>query len=138
MGWACTNPGIQLHMTLFTAILVCIDEFACPRDAVAEFADRMLTGRPQAHPLLERMADIMRDTPTHFLPLVSNEVNRSLLASLGATTLERDMVGVPLHGGARNYVFDKRKFTGIGRGYAFLSWDMARFPDVTRYLQAVP
>lgn len=137
-AWGCTSLDIQVYISLFTTLLFLIDDFACSPEALGEFADRLLTDSRQLHPLLDHLAGSVRDTRNHFLPLPANDINRSIMAYVDSSALEFDKGRVSLRSNSLSYVVVKRAFDGIGRAYASLSWDKSRFPDVTKYIQAVP
>ena len=56
---------------------------------------------------------------------------------IDTSILDLDMEKVVLHPGAFNYILDKRRKNGVAYGFALFTWDKERFPDPTKYLQAL-
>lgn len=51
VAWGSAPPSVQRYVGLSTTLLLCIDDFACSKNALAEFADRFYAGLPQLHPI---------------------------------------------------------------------------------------
>ncbi|EKM53556.1 uncharacterized protein PHACADRAFT_211235 [Phanerochaete carnosa HHB-10118-sp] len=109
-----TPVETQVHIALWTALCVCIDDY----DALAEFAGRFHVDREQLHPLLDLLADNIRQMHEFFHPY-------------GATAI---VTGTPVG----TYPLYKRARNGIGEGYSYCIWDKTHFPDVSSYIQVMP
>lgn len=131
-------PSAQLYVSLYTVIAIAIDDFACSIEALNAFSDRMRTGSPQLHPLLDRLVEVLDDTANHFPAIAAREIVRCTMAFVDSNAMECEAPTEPLRPGMFAYVLAKRQANGIGRAYANFVWDKTNFPNYFTYMQAAP
>lgn len=131
-------PAAQLYVVLFTVIAIAIDDFACSAEALHAFSDRMRTGVPQLHPLLDRLVDVLNDTGDYYPAIAAREIVRAMMAFVDSSAMECEAPKEPLRPGMFAYVLAKRQANGLGRAYANFVWDKDNFPNFFTYMQAAP
>lgn len=133
-----TPVTVQVYACLYAVTTISVDDFACSQQAMEEFAPLFYAGRPQLHPILDRLVDLLHSAQDHFAPLAANEIVRATLAAIYSSALEFKIADAPIRPGMLSYVVGKRLYNGNGKGYGLLIWDKSIFPDVCSFIQALP
>ncbi|EKM53584.1 uncharacterized protein PHACADRAFT_211257 [Phanerochaete carnosa HHB-10118-sp] len=133
-----TPVETQVHIALWTALCVCVDDFDTSVDAIAEFAEGFYAGREQLHPLLDLLADNIRRMHEFFHPYGTTVIVTGTVQFVACTLVDRETKAMNLHPSARGYPLYKRFRNGLGEGYSHCIWDKIHFPDVSSYIQAMP
>ena len=132
--------AVRLHIAIYTWLAVYIDDDEEGNEDLAGFQTRFQKGEPQPSALLERFAEVLRDVPTYFEPLVANFIVSSSVQFVNATLLERRGEFQRLQhckeaSGWPDYVRDR---TGVPEAYAYFAFPKDECPDMGAYLQAIP
>ena len=128
----------QVHIALWTALCICVDDFEIDTAAVAEFAERFHGGREQLHPLLDLLAEKCRRMPEFFHSYGAASIVTNTVQYVACTLFDKEAETMEVHPAAREYPLYKRARNGIGEGYAYCIWDKVQFPDVTTHIQMIP
>lgn len=137
-AYAHTPVATQVHIALWTALCIFVDDFEIDKDAVAVFAERFHAGQTQLHPLLEALAGTLRDMPKFFHPYGAASIVTSTIQYVVCTLFDKEAEGMDVHPAARDYPVYKRSHNGIGEGYAHCIFDKVHFPDVSTHIQMIP
>ncbi|EKM53583.1 uncharacterized protein PHACADRAFT_211256 [Phanerochaete carnosa HHB-10118-sp] len=128
----------QVHIALWTALCVCVDDFDPGTSAIAEFAERFHAGLEQLHPLLDLYADILRWMPKFFGPYGAAAIVTSTVQFVTSTLVDKETDTMKLHHSARGYPLYKRNRNGVSEAYAFCICDKVHFSDVATHIQVTP
>nr|BCX55500.1 sesquiterpene synthase [Phanerodontia chrysosporium] len=139
-AYAHTPVPTQVHIAMWTALCIFVDDFEIETAAVEQFAERFHAGGPQLHPLLDVFAGTLRAMPRFFhahgaAGIVANTVQYVTSTLFDKVTEEK---GLEVHASARDYPLYKRARNGIGEGYGFCIFDKENFPDVSTHIQVIP
>ena len=129
---------VQVHVTLYTILDLLIDDLNVPNSALAEFMERMYSGTPQLHPVLDLLVRYLVDMKEYYPPFATQQIIRSTLDFVNSMALDADAEKMALCPAAVSYVTFRRLSNGIGDAYGAFVWDKFNIPDVTSYLQAFP
>lgn len=133
-----SNVDVQVHIALYTALLLFVDDFFVPREASEEFVPRLLKGHAQLHPLLDDVVVNLRDMVDYFPPHSARGIRTSALNFINRTVFDLERADHSLSEDAIYYVRWTRLKDGIGEAYAYFIWDKFNFPYTTGYIQAIP
>ncbi|EKM53553.1 uncharacterized protein PHACADRAFT_98817 [Phanerochaete carnosa HHB-10118-sp] len=134
MAYRHTPVETQVHIALWTALCVCIDDL----DAGVEVPERFHVGREQLHPLLDLLADNIRRMHEFFHPYGATIIATCTVQFVACALVDRETKAMNLHPSARGYPLYKRARNGLGEGYSYCIWDKTHFPDVSSYIQSMP
>ncbi|KAJ3555393.1 hypothetical protein NM688_g2601 [Phlebia brevispora] len=132
------DASIQHQIALYTFVIFRLDDLDLDGHAAGQFATRLCTGKPQLHPLLDRLAEILGGMSDNYLPYVAEAIIVSTIRFVNSTVFDEETKSMALHDQAELFPEYRRTSNGIGEAYAFFVWDKARFPDVCSFVQAVP
>lgn len=105
-----------------------------------KFHERLFKGERQANNLLEGIAELLRESPEHFDPVMSNQLQISVLKFLTSNLLER-------HEGFQNMRVTRagtkfpnfyRDMSGMNIAYAVFCYPKDQYPDGGAFLEAMP
>jgi hypothetical protein len=103
-SFAFTRPGEQSLHSCFLGVnylpssLMFFDDLTrTDASMVREFHTRFACAKPQMHPLLDLLADILRDSYNHFLPSCANLVLSSSLDFLTGLVVDHDLQNMQVH-----------------------------------------
>ena len=133
-----TPLDVQVHIAKYTLVLLCVDEFEVPTSAMDEFMERLYSGRPQLHPILDVTVDILRRMKDYYSPFLVTQIVKSTVDFINSMTLDAQTEEMALRPSALPYVKFKRFYNGIGEAYAAFIWDKFNFPNMFTYIQALP
>ncbi|GJE97336.1 terpenoid synthase-like protein [Phanerochaete sordida] len=139
-AYAHTPLRTQVHIALWTALCIFIDDFELDVAAVEAFAARFHAGAPQLHPLLDVLAGLLRAMPDYFHAYGAAGVVTSTVQYITCTLFDKitEEAGLEVHPAAGDYMLYKRVRNGVGEGYGFCIFDKENFPDVSTHIQVIP
>lgn len=136
--------AVQGFVGLFTWLVVQYDDIVGQNDEMVEdalkFHERLFNGERQPNNLLEGIAELLRESPEHFDPVMSNQLQISVLKFLTSNLLER-------HEGFQNMRVTRagtkfpnfyRDMSGMNIAYAVFCYPKEQYPDAGAYLEAMP
>ncbi|KAF4119235.1 Trichodiene synthase (TRI5) [Geosmithia morbida] len=135
---------VQGYVGLFTWIVVQYDDIVGQDNDMMEdamlFQRRFFNGEPQGNPLLEGMAELIREAHNHFDPVLANLLQVSALKFLSANLLERHEGFEKMEVTRDGIKFPDflRDLAGINVAYAVFCYPKAMYPDVNVFLEAFP
>ncbi|GJE96486.1 hypothetical protein PsYK624_126830 [Phanerochaete sordida] len=138
VGYAHTALETQVLIGLYTVCGLSVDDGECDAGALAEFAIRLQTGRPQLLPILDRFAEVLAQMPDFFNVYLATTVLTDSLNFVNSTLFEKDLEGMQMRPAAGQYPQYKRARNGLGEVFAAYIWDKFSFPDVSTIIQALP
>lgn len=133
-----SNTDVQVHIAIYTALLLSIDDFDIPQIATDEFIPRLLRGSSQLHPAIDHVVDNLRHMSDYFPRRAAQAISTSALNFINRTIFDTEQADHVLSQDAIRYVEWTRIKDGIGEAYAYFIWDKFKFPDTTSYIQAIP
>lgn len=136
--YAHTSIDVQVHIAKYTLVLLCVDEFEVPTSALEEFMERLYSGTPQLHPVLDVTVDILRRMKDYYPPFLVKQIVKSTVDFINSMSLDAQTETMALRPSALPYVKFKRFYNGIGEAYAAFIWDKFNFPDMFTYVQTLP
>lgn len=136
--FAHTALDTQAHIAVYAFLVICLDDTDLELPALAQFGARFYAGRPQLHPLLDRLVAHLGRMPAFYTEYAATAIMAGTVQFVNTTYVERLHRGVPLARGALAYVRFKRSRNGIAEGFSLFAWEKSRFPDVTPYIQIIP
>ncbi|GJE97337.1 terpenoid synthase-like protein [Phanerochaete sordida] len=136
--FAHNHPDTQVHIALFTALGLCVDDLEVDSGALSEFVGCLQTGQPQLHPVLEHLAQNVRAMPDFFHPYAASAILAGTIHHINCTLFEKQMDAAPLHPTALPYVLHKRARNSAGEVYSAFVWDKFNFPELSSHIQVVP
>lgn len=116
------------------------DQIGEMAEEVEGYQRRFFCGEGQPTPLLRATAAVMRETWDHWDPLLANLIVTSTIDGVTSNLLDtrlefRDLV-VTKAGGAFPYFF--RNMSGLTTAYACFSYPKVLYPDIGKFLEALP
>ena len=138
-AYAHTHRDVQVHVTIFTTLTICVDDLDVEARCMEEFGPRMLRGERQAHPLLDRLVENLLAGSEYFSPYVATAITASTVQFVAATALDSQIDNMPIEeGGSMPYVHYKRERNGLAEAYSGFIWEKRCFPDVSEFIQTIP
>lgn len=125
-----TYVNTQVHIALFTILLLCVDDFEIDSSALSEFALRLQTGTPQLHSILDLLVERLRLMPEFFSPYATSAILSGIVHFINESAFEKQAEAVPL--------LDKRAKNGLSEVYSSCAWEKSNFPAASLYVQAIP
>ena len=119
---------VQVHIAVWTALAVAIDNWEVGADALKEFAPRMLAKTPQLHPLLDRYLEVLLETKYHFPPYAFSAIVTNAVQFINSMLLDKHEQEATCQHKALPYARYKRARSGVGEVYGFFLWDKENFP----------
>lgn len=135
-----TPHAVQIAVSLFTFCVTMFDDAAeADMQAMQEFIPRMCKGKPQLHPLLDRLVECT-DMLTQYLPeYTANMMHTGVMAFFNEELSGRkDASRLTLKPEAGTYIEYSRYKNGLPEVYAACMWPLTVCPEVNEYLQAFP
>lgn len=133
-----SNVDVQVHIAVFTALLIAVDDLIVPREALEEFVPRLVKGSAQLHPVLDALMANMRDLVDYFPLCAARGIRTSVLNFINRNVFDLEQADRALSQGAMHYVRWARLKDGLGEAFAYFIWDKFQFPQTTGYIQALP
>ncbi|KAK1972291.1 longiborneol synthase [Colletotrichum sublineola] len=134
---------VQGFVGLFTWLVVQYDDIVGQNDEMAEaqlFQERFFRGETQPNAMLEGLANLMREAPRWFDPVLANLLQISTLKFLTCNLLERHkgFLNMPVTRAGVKFPDFVRDLSGINVAFAVFCFPKAQYPDVEQYLEAIP
>jgi hypothetical protein len=133
-----TSVEIQVHIAKYTLLCTLIDDFSVSADALEGFTERMYSGSPQLHPLLDRLVENLRKMKDYYPLYSANRIIKATVGFVDSMAVDSRLKAMTLGPGALNYVTSRRLDNGVGDAYGSFIWDKFSFSDLSSYIQAVP
>ncbi|EKM53546.1 uncharacterized protein PHACADRAFT_125341 [Phanerochaete carnosa HHB-10118-sp] len=138
IGYGHTHFDTQIQIALYTVLGLCVDDYEVDNAALSEFVQRLQSGRPQLHPVLDLFADNLRHMTDFFNLYSATTVVTDTINFVNCTLFERHLEDMRLCPSASQYPLYKRARNGLGEVFAAFIWDKFSFPDVSTHIQAIP
>lgn len=132
-----THPDVQVHIALFTVLGLCIDDLEIQSAALEEFVQRIYSGQPQLHPVLDYLVQNLRNLPKYFPPYAASAIFAGTIQGVNATLFDKQSEAMRLTSESLPYVLYKRARNSLGEVYGFYVWDKFNFPDVSIHIQVI-
>ncbi|GJE84570.1 terpenoid synthase [Phanerochaete sordida] len=129
---------VQLHVALYALVIFLTDDLEIPAGALDEFMERFYTARPQMHPVLDHMVDILHGMSAFYTPVGVKAIVQATVEYMNVNAFEPYAEKIPLHPAALAYVTTRRMKNGLAEPFLMFLFDKVNFPDVTGWIQAVP
>ena len=133
-----TPLATQVHIAIYTLLIISVDDLIMGTDAVEEFMMRLHSGIRQLDPILQYLVENLAAMPDYFPADAAKAISTSSLVFINQTLLDKKLERMPVHQEAREYVESKRIKNGVAEAYAYFIWDKETFPDVQVYIQSIP
>ncbi|KAI0090570.1 isoprenoid synthase domain-containing protein [Irpex rosettiformis] len=130
-----TPVEVQIFISLFTLLALCVDDLEVDSDALDSFGARLYTGKPQLDPALDCLVDVLGKTHDYYPPYAAKSIIVATIEFVDATLFDKESVGVQLHQAALPYVEYKRLRNSLGGAYGAFVWDKFSFPDIFSHIQ---
>ncbi|KAI3334668.1 longiborneol synthase [Ustulina deusta] len=135
---------VQAYIGLFTWLLTQYDDIVGQKGQMLEeagrFHERFFRGETQPNALLDGVAQLVREAPEHFDPVLSTLIQTSVLNFLTSNLLEQRTefknLCVTKEGGEFPYYF--RAIAGLAEAYAICCYPKALYPDIGLFIEAIP
>ncbi|KAJ2971743.1 hypothetical protein NQ176_g7543 [Zarea fungicola] len=137
------NPAIILGWLANIDISPCTSLQAVITSSVAAHGppqSRFSKGEPQPSALLEAFASVLRDTTTHYGPIIANFINLSALAFINSNAMEmrREYQEMHIPKQAINWPYYFREKEGLPEAYAYFCFPKSSCNNITYFLPAIP
>ena len=129
---------IQVLTAVYTFIIAMIDDLAPGIEALEEFSVRLCMGKPQLHPVLDRMVDILGRMPDYYLPYATQAIVTSTIQYINITAYEKRTEHTLQSADSDVFADYKRHRSGIGEGYGLFPFDKQTFPKLEDFVQVIP
>lgn len=93
MAYGHTPLATQVHIALWTALCIYVDDFDIGVGEIAEFPARFHSGRAQLHPLLDVLADKLRKMPDFFHDYGAAAIVTSTIQFITCTLVDKQTEG---------------------------------------------
>ncbi|KAF7798949.1 hypothetical protein EIP86_010177 [Pleurotus ostreatoroseus] len=133
-----TPVATQVHIAIYTLLIISIDDFITTTDAMEEFMTRLHSGVRQLDPILQYLVENLAAMPDYFPADAAKAISTSSIIFVNQTLLDKKLERMPLHQEAREYVESKRMKNGVAEAYAYFIWDKETFPDIQAFIQSIP
>jgi hypothetical protein len=133
-----TPLEVRVQIAMYTLLCLLVDEFSVPAPALEGFVDRMFSGLPQLHPVLDRLVENLQKMKDYYSPWTANQIIKSAACFVDSMAVDSHLKTMKLGPAALGYVTARRLSNGIGEAYAAFIWDKFNFPDVSCYVQTIP
>ena len=100
--------------------------------------ERMYSGTPQLHPILDVLVTVLQQMKDHWSPFLVTQIIKGTVDFINSIVLDERTEAMLLRPSALPYVNFKRLYNGIGEPFAAFIWDKQNFPDLCSYIQALP
>lgn len=138
MAYGHTHPDVQVQVTIYTILLIAIDDLGVDSRAMEEFVQRLHLGEHQLHPILDHLVENLRDMSKYFLPYAASAIVAATLQYVSATAFDKQAEDASMAPETVQYVEYKRVKNGVAEAYGFMIWDKFDFPDLTTHIQVIP
>ncbi|KAK6064484.1 hypothetical protein SCUP234_12993 [Seiridium cupressi] len=130
---------VKVYVGLYSWIGLFIDDEGHTKE-VEEFQRRFTAGEEQPTLVLRAWADIINECYSYYDPLSANLIVTSSLYFTTMTNLDhrKEFQGRLPAKHAQDYPLYIRDRSGIGEAFALFTFPKAQFPDLSKYLEAVP
>ena len=129
---------IQVITAVYTFMIAMIDDLVPSAEALEEFSLRLCTGKPQLHPVLDRMAALLARMSQLYLPYSAQSIVVSTVQYINITAYEKRTEDMAYYDGSDEFADYKRHRSGIGEAYGFFPFDMQTLPDLQSFVQVIP
>ncbi|KAH7885526.1 isoprenoid synthase domain-containing protein [Phlebopus sp. FC_14] len=129
----------RIWAALFTSCAIFVDDTASRASEVGyvyQFNGRFIQKEAQHNGVLDALADLLHETPVHFLPVPANLVTTSILNFVTANILEYETKDMDVLIDAERYPTYARVMSGVAEAYAFMVF--SRKIALNDYVQAIP
>ena len=135
MGFGHTHPDVQVQIALFSTLALSLDDFQVKSGAIEQFVQRMHTGTPQLHPLLDHYVDIINSFHKYFHPYAASAMFANAVQFAASFLLDDQADNITLT--LESFANYKRNRNGLGDIFNFFIWDKFSFPDITVHIQTI-
>ncbi|KAF7798826.1 hypothetical protein EIP86_010052 [Pleurotus ostreatoroseus] len=132
-----THPDVQVHIALFTVLILTIDDLEINTEALQQFVQRLQTGTPQLHSVLTYLAENLQHLPEYFPPYAASAIFAATVQFVNSTVFDKELENMPLTKDSLPYVLYKRARNSLGEVYGFMVWDKFAFPDISAHIQVI-
>lgn len=129
---------VRLQVALYSLVIFLTDDCEIPAAALDEFMHRFYSGRPQLHPVLDHMVEILHGMDEFFPPLAVKGIVQGTVDYMNVNAFEPHAEKLPLHPAALSYVTARRMKHGLAEPFLMFLFDKFNYPDVSTWVQAVP
>ncbi|KAI1757864.1 longiborneol synthase [Xylaria castorea] len=135
---------VQAYIGLFTWLVVLYDDMVGQEGQMQEeagrFNERLFRGETQPNALLDGIAQLIREAPEHFDPVLSALIQTSTLDFLTSNLLEQrsEFKNLRVTKEGREFPYYFRGMAGLGVGYALFLFPKALYPDIGLFVEAIP
>ena len=133
-----THLDTQVHLALFSLLAGCVDDLEIPLNALESFVDRLNSGAPQLHPVLDLLIIYLQRMPQYYPPYAATAIFAGTIQFINATWLDTHTAIIALRPKSLPYIRYKRARNSLGEVYALFAWDKFNFPDVSTHIQILP
>jgi Trichodiene synthase (TRI5) len=111
-----------------------------PRDpsSFIGFQQRFLSGQPQLNPVLDAFAVVLLRMWDLYDPPGANTIVTAVFEFVSICCIEPDIEKLPMVRGAKRFSSYVRHCTGVGSGFAVLTFPKSTQINIMEYLHAVP
>ena len=132
-----THPDVQVHIALYSVLILIIDDLEINPAALQEFVQRLQTGAPQLHPVLTYLAENIQHLPEYFPPYAATAIFAATVQFINSTVFDKELENMPLTKDSLPYVLYKRARNSLGEVYGFMVWDKFTFPNISTHIQVI-
>lgn len=134
-----TSPEHRYFIALYTACMFYAEEFGDhDPQSVAQFARRLIKGQQQLNPILDRLADLLKDAHLYWTDVGADAIITGTIDALSATLIEFATVHMNVVPSANRYPYYLRTRAGGGPQYTHFMFMRSWRQDADTYLQVLP
>ena len=129
----------RYYIALYTACMLYGEDLGS-RDpaAIAQFARRLISGRPQLSPIFDRLGDLLRDAHLYWTDVGADAIISSTLDALTATFVEFATSEMEIAPAATRYPYYLRTRAGGGPQFTHFMFMRSWRETPDSYLQIIP
>lgn len=133
------SPEHRRYVALYTACMLYGEDIGGQDpEAVSQFARRLLRGDPQAHPIFDRLANLLKTAHAYWTNVGADAIVTGTIDALSATSIEFATTEMPIVASATRYPYYLRTRAGGGPQYTHFMF-MRRWRETAEtYLQILP
>ncbi|KAI0204891.1 longiborneol synthase [Astrocystis sublimbata] len=135
---------VQAYIGLVTWLVVLYDDIVGQKgqmqDEAGRFHDRFFRGEMQPNALLNGIAELIREAPEHFDPVLSTLLQTSILHFLTSNLLEQrsEFKSLRVTKEGREFPYYFRGMSGMDLAYTVFTYPKALYPDIGVFIEAIP
>ncbi|KAI1503430.1 isoprenoid synthase domain-containing protein [Biscogniauxia marginata] len=131
---------VRIYTGIYTWIATLVDDRANKDpEEWQHFILRFQTGAQQHSPLAQAWADYLRLSYKYYSPIAANFIITSSLNFTNANALEAsEVLRMTRTAGGEGWPYYLRDKDGVSEAYAWLTFPKSIYPDISRYMEAIP